>query len=200
MNVHPSAIQVLIEEFKKLPGIGQRTAERLAFHLVRKKGNDAERLAGAIRGLKEKIRTCSTCFAIAESDPCGICSAPDRDKKTICVVEDPQDLYAIDRIGEHKGVYHVLMGAITPLEGIGPELLKIAELLTRVEKDSPKEIILAMNPNMEGEATTVYIAKKLKEKKVKVTRIARGLPVGGNLEYADEVTLLKSFQGRMEMR
>lgn len=171
----------------------------MTFHLARGNGGAIERLAHALLALKEKTRFCSSCCAIAESDPCKICSDPKRDQATVCVVEDPQDLYAIERTGEFRGVYHVLMGAITPLEGIGPESLKIAELLGRVERNPPREVIIATNPNMEGEATAVYIAKKLKRKGLKVTRIARGIPMGGNLEYADEVTLMKSFQGRTEI-
>ncbi len=169
------------------------------FHLVRGKGNGIERFANAMLALKEKTCICSTCYAVGESDPCEICSGSDRDQSIICVVEEPQDLYAIERTGEFKGVYHILMGAIAPLEGIGPEALKIEELLVRIDNKPPKEVILATNPNMEGEATAVYISKKLRPKGVKITRIARGLPMGGNLEYADEVTLMKSFQGRGEM-
>lgn len=196
MSSQPNAIQSLVEEFKKLPGIGQKGAERLAFHLVRGETDTSRRLAQAILNLKEKICVCSVCCAIAEFDPCEICSDPERDKGIICVVEEPQDLYAIERTGAFNGVFHVLMGAIAPLEGIGPESLKISELIKRVQQDPPKEIILATNPNMEGEATAVYIVRKLKSNGLKVTRLARGLPMGGNLEYADEVTLAKSFQGR----
>ena len=199
MSGHPHALRALIDEFKKLPGIGQKAAERLAFHLARGNGGALERLAHALLALKDKTGFCSVCCAIAESDPCAICSDPKRDPLTVCVVEEPQDLYAIERSGEYRGVYHVLMGSIAPLEGIGPEALKIEELIARVEKTPPREVILATNPNMEGEATAVYLSRKLKGKGVKVTRIARGLPIGGNLEYADEVTLAKSFQGRTEM-
>lgn len=188
-----------MEELKKLPGIGPKAAERLAFYLIRDGGESVERLARALLALKEKIRCCSVCCSIGESDPCGICSDPNRDQGVICVVEDPQDLFAIERASEFKGVYHVLMGAITPLEGIGPESLKIAELLARTEKNPPREIILATNPTMEGEATAVYLARKLKGRGLKITRIARGLPIGANLEYADEITLMKSFQGRTEL-
>lgn len=188
-----------MEELKKLPGIGPRAAERLAFHLIRDGGESVERLARALLDLKEKIRCCSVCCSIGETDPCWVCTDPKRDQGIICVVEETQDLFSIERTGESKGVYHVLMGSISPLEGIGPESLKIAELLARIEKNPPREVILATNPTMEGEATAAYLAQKLRGKGLKITRIARGLPIGANLEYADEITLMKSFQGRTEL-
>jgi len=188
-----------MEEFKKLPGIGPKAAERLAFFLIRNQEKVAKRLANAILTLIQKTRFCSICYAVGESDPCAICRDPRRDRGTICVIEEPQDLFTIEKTGEFQGVYHVLMGAIAPLEGVGPESLKIAELMARVEKEPPKEVILATNPTMEGEATAVYLSRKLKARGLKTTRIARGLPIGGNLEYADDITLMKSLQERREM-
>lgn len=199
MNIQPTSLRNLMEELKKLPGIGPKAAERLAFHLIRDGGESVGRLARTLLDLKEKIQCCSVCCSIGETDPCWVCADPKRDQGIICVVEETQDLFSIERTGESKGVYHVLMGSISPLEGIGPESLKIAELLARIEKDPPREVILATNPTMEGEATAAYLAQKLRGKGPKITRIARGLPIGANLEYADEITLMKSFQGRTEL-
>ena len=195
----PESLFKLIEELRKLPGVGRKTAERLAFYILKKQRHEADALVKAILELKEKIRLCSVCSSITEVDPCNICSDMNREKNTLCVVEEPHDVFAIEKTKEFKGSYHVLMGVLSPLDGIGPSDLKIEELLNRVRENGIREVILATNPNLEGEATAMYIAKILKPFGMKVTRIARGLPVGGDLEYADEVTLTKSIEGRQEM-
>jgi len=196
----PTAVTDLIDELKRLPGIGQKTAERLSFFLMRGKVEQAKKLATAIQNLKDKIVLCSTCHGITEADPCDICSDTTRDHSQICVVEEPHDVYVMENMGYFKGVYHVLMGVISPLDGIGPDDLNIEGLKEKVSQSGMKEVILATNPDMEGESTAVYISKVLKPfPEVKVTRIARGLPVGSDIEYADSVTLLKSLEGRMEM-
>jgi recombination protein RecR len=196
----PIAVTDLIDELKRLPGIGQKTAERLSFFLMRGKVEQAKKLATAIQNLKDKIVLCSTCHGITEADPCDICSDTNRDHSQICVVEEPHDVYVMENMGYFKGVYHVLMGVISPLDGIGPDDLNIEGLKEKVSQSGIKEVILATNPDMEGESTAVYISKVLKPfSEVKVTRIARGLPVGSDIEYADSVTLLKSLEGRMEM-
>ena len=196
----PTAVTDLIDELKRLPGIGQKTAERLSFFLMRGKVEQAKKLAKAIQNLKDKIVLCSTCHGITEADPCDICSDTTRDHSQICVVEEPHDVYVMENMGYFKGVYHVLMGVISPLDGIGPDDLNIEGLKEKVSQSGIKEVILATNPDMEGESTAVYISKVLKPfPEVKVTRIARGLPVGSDIEYADSVTLLKSLEGRMEM-
>ena len=195
----PPAVIELIDELKKLPGIGQKTAERLSFFLMRSQANQANKLANAIHNIKEKIILCSLCHGITEADPCGICSDTSRDQKQICVVEEPHDVYVMENMGYFKGVYHVLMGVISPLDGIGPDDLNIDALKEKVSRKEIREVILATNPDMEGESTAVYVSKVLKPLDVRVTRIARGLPVGSDIEYADSVTLLKSIEGRMEM-
>jgi recombination protein RecR len=196
----PPAVTDLIDELKRLPGIGQKTAERLSFFLMRGKAEQANKLAVAIQNLKEKIVLCSVCHGITESDPCDICSNSSRDHSQICVVEEPHDVYVMENMGYFKGVYHVLMGVISPLDGIGPDDLNIEGLKEKAGKPAIREVILATNPDMEGESTAVYISKVLKcFPAVKVTRIARGLPVGSDIEYADSVTLLKSLEGRLEM-
>jgi recombination protein RecR len=189
----------LIEELSKMPTVGPKTAQRLAFHILRMAPEDAARLSQAILDAKARIRYCSICFHITDVDPCAICSSPTRTRSTICVVEDPRDVLAMERTREYKGLYHVLHGAISPLDGVGPDDLKIAELLRRVDGGGVEEIIVATNPRVEGEATAIYLAKILKPLGLKVTRIAHGLPVGGDLEYADEVTLAKALEGRREM-
>lgn len=189
----------LIEELSKMPTVGPKTAQRLAFYILRMAPEDAAKLSQAILDAKARIRYCSICFHITDVDPCSICSGPNRIRSMICVVEDPRDVLAMERTREYKGLYHVLHGAISPLDGIGPDDLKIAELLNRLRSGEVKEIIVATNPRVEGEATAIYLAKILKPLGVKVTRIAHGLPVGGDLEYADEVTLAKAFEGRREM-
>ena len=195
----PPVVSELIDEMKKLPGIGQKTAERLSFFLMRGQAEQATKLANAIHNIKEKIILCSLCHGITEADPCGICSDTSRDQKQICVVEEPHDVYVMENMGYFKGVYHVLMGVISPLDGIGPDDLNIDALKEKVSRKEIREVILATNPDMEGESTAVYVSKVLKPLDVRVTRIARGLPVGSDIEYADSVTLLKSIEGRMEM-
>ncbi|MDK2920018.1 MAG: recombination protein RecR [Candidatus Petromonas sp.] len=189
----------LIEELSKLPGIGRKTAQRLAFHILNTREDEALNLAEAIIQAKRKIKYCSICANITDIDPCSICSSPKKDRSVICVVEDPRDVAAMERTREYNGLYHVLHGAISPMEGIGPEDIKIKELLARLQDDEIKEIILATNPNIEGEATSMYISKLVKPMGIKVTRIAHGIPVGGDLEYADEVTLSKALEGRREL-
>ena len=196
---NPRSLTKLMEQLRKLPGIGSKTAERLAFHILKAPAQDAQKLAQAITGLKDHLALCSVCYSITESDPCLICSDTQRDNGVICVVEEPRDVYAIEKVGEHKGVYHVLMGALSPLDGIGPEELKIGALMERIDKGGVTEVIVATNPNVEGEATAMYLAKIIKPRNVMVTRIARGLPMGGDLEYADEITLSKALDGRMKM-
>ena len=195
----PLVVNELIDELKKLPGVGQKTAERLSFFLMRSQADQATKLANAIHNIKEKIILCSLCHGITEADPCGICSDTSRDQKQICVVEEPHDVYVMENMGYFKGVYHVLMGVISPLDGIGPDDLNIDALKEKVSRKEIREVILATNPDMEGESTAVYVSKVLKPLDVRVTRIARGLPVGSDIEYADSVTLLKSIEGRMEM-
>lgn len=189
----------LIEHFRALPGIGTKTAVRLAYHVLDMDTRQAKALAEAIMEAKEKIGFCNTCFDLSDTNPCAICAAQQRDHTTICVVEQPQDVAAMERMHDYKGVYHVLHGALSPLEGIGPENLRIRELLNRLSDEAVQEIIMATNPNVEGEATAMYLARLLKPLGVKVTRIAHGLPVGGDLEYADEVTLAKAMENRVEL-
>ena len=188
----------LIEEFSKLPGVGTKTAQRLTYHVLRASTDDARALAAALVAIKEDVAYCSVCCNITEAgvDPCDICADPRRESSRICVVEEPLDVLAIERTGEFRGRYHVLHGAISPIDGIGPERLRVRELIVRVESDHVEEVILATNPNLEGEATAMYIADLLAPHVNEVTRIARGLPVGGDLEYADDVTLIRSLQGR----
>lgn len=195
----PKALSDLIKELSKLPGIGEKTAQRLAFHILKSPNQKAEKLAEAILEVKKSITYCSVCCNIAEEDPCKVCSDPGRDHSLICVVEEPNDVFAIEKTKGYNGVYHVLLGALSPLDGIGPEDLKIKELLSRLEENRVKEIIIATNLSMEGEATSMYLAKLIKPLGIKVTRIAHGLPVGGDLVYADEVTLGKSIEGRRDM-
>ncbi len=189
----------LIEEFSKLPGIGRKTAQRLAFHILNTDEEDAVNLAEAIVDAKRKTKYCSICSNITDIDPCYICNSHKRDKSIICVVEDPRDVAAMERTKEFSGLYHVLHGAISPMEGIGPEDIKIKELLSRLQGDEVKEIIMATNPNIEGEATSMYISKLVKPMGIMVTRIAHGIPVGSDLEYADEITISKALEGRREM-
>ena len=188
----------LIEEFSKLPGIGTKTAQRLTYHVLRASTDDARGLAGALIGIKENVAYCSVCCNITEAgvDPCDLCADPRRESQRICVVEEPLDVLAIERTGEFRGRYHVLHGAISPIDGIGPERLRTRELLTRATEGDIDEVILATNPNLEGEATAMYLADLLRPHVPNITRIARGLPVGGDLEYADDVTLIRSLQGR----
>jgi recombination protein RecR len=189
----------LIDELKKLPGVGNKSAQRLAFHILRSSADDAEALASAVRDLKEKLRLCSICNNITDVDPCVYCSSPTRNQKLICVVEEPTNISSVEKTRHYNGVYHVLHGSLSPLHGVGPEQLRIANLLTRVGAGEIEEVILATNPTVEGEATATYLAQQLKRKGVRVTRIAMGIPVGSDIEYADEVTMLKSMEGRREM-
>jgi recombination protein RecR len=193
------SIAKLIEELKHLPGIGQKTAQRLAFHLLRADREEALALADAIRDAKEKIRPCSICNNITDTDPCFFCTSPTRNKKTICVVEEAPNIAAIEKTREFNGMYHVLGGALSPLQGRGPEQLKIKSLIERLKGGTVEEIIVATNPTAEGEATAVYLSKLIKPLGVRVTRIAMGIPVGSDLEYADEVTMLKAMEGRREL-
>jgi recombination protein RecR len=194
-----SAISRLVGEFSKLPGIGRKTAERLAYHILKEDDSFAQNLAAAIGEVKERIVFCSVCGNMSEEDPCRICVNEHRDKKLICVVEEAKDIWSIEKIGTFNGVYHVLMGALSPLDGIGPEQLRIRELLQRVQKDQAEEVIVATDPNVEGDATALYLSRLLKPLGVTVTRIASGLPVGGDLEYADSVTLSKAISGRQPL-
>ena len=194
----PDPLLRLIEELQHLPGIGPKGAQRLAFHLLKTPRDEANRLIDAVREVKESVTYCSICSNITDVDPCAFCSSDERDHRTICVVEEPQNVTAVEKSREFKGVYHVLMGALSPLQGIGPDDLKIKGLLGRVA-NGVTEVILATNPNVEGEATAIYLARLLKPLGVKVTRIAMGVPVGSDLEYADEVTMHKAMEGRREV-
>ena len=195
----PEPLTRLIEELQRLPGIGPKGAQRLAFHMLKAPREHAERLAVAIRELKERVTYCSVCNNITDTDPCAYCRSSDRDQHVICVVEEPQNVSGIEKTREFKGVYHVLMGALSPLQGIGPDDLKIRGLLSRIDNGGVSEVILATNPNVEGEATALYLARLLKPLGVRVTRIAMGVPVGSDLEYADEVTMHKALEGRREV-
>ncbi len=190
------SIEHLAEQFAQLPGIGRKTAHRLALYVLKLSRDEVVTLARALVDVKDKVRYCSVCSNITETDPCGVCSNPKRDRSSICVVEEPNDVLAIEKTNEFKGLYHVLGGALSPLDGIGPEDLRIKELLQRMAAHV-EEVILALNPNVEGEATTLYLSKLLKPLNVKVTRIARGLPVGSDLEFADEATLTRALEGRI---
>ena len=193
------ALEDLIKEFKKMPGIGLKTAQRLSFYVLRISKQEGDKLAQAIIQVKELISHCSICGNITEQDPCEICANPKRDHEIICIVEEPKDILAIEKTGEYHGVYHVLMGVISPLDGIGPENLRIESLVKRIKSSGIKEVIIATNPNVEGEATATYLSRLLKPLGTRVYRIARGLPVGSELEYADEVTVTKALEGRVEM-
>jgi len=197
--VYAPPVQRLITELSKLPGVGGRTAQRLAFHLLRTSDEEALALARAISEVKERIGLCETCFNLADGPSCRICADERRDSEVICVVEEPSDVISIERTHEFRGRYHVLQGAISPIEGIGPEQLRVRELMRRVTDEGITEVILATNPNIEGEATAMYLARLLKPLGLTVTRIASGLPVGGDLEYADEVTLGRALEGRREV-
>jgi len=189
----------LIDELKKLPGIGAKTAQRLAFHILRSTDDDAEALAAAVRDVKASLRLCSVCNNITDVDPCVYCSSPTRNQHLVCVVEEPTNIAAIEKTKHFNGVYHVLHGALSPLHGIGPDQLRIGNLIRRVEAGGIEELILATNPTVEGEATATYLSQQLKRQGVKVTRIAMGIPVGSDIEYTDEITLLKAMEGRREL-
>ncbi len=199
MRQYPKPLAKLINELSKLPGIGSKSAQRLAFHILALEDKEAEQLAGAILTAKKEMKYCSVCGNLTDEDPCSICSDPSRKGDIICVVESPRDVMAMERIKEFNGTYHVLHGVISPMEGVGPEDINLKTLIQRLQAEDVKELIIATNPNIEGEATAMYIARLIKPAGIKVTRIAHGIPVGGDLEYADEVTLLKSLEGRREL-
>jgi len=199
MRQYPKPLEILINELSRLPGIGGKTAQRLAFHILSLEQEEVKRLASALTGAKEQMKYCSVCGNLTDTDPCRICSDPARRQDVICVVESPRDVMAMERIREFNGLYHVLHGVISPMEGIGPEDINLKALITRLQASDVKELIVATNPNIEGEATAMYIARLIKPAGIKVSRIAHGIPVGGDLEYADEVTLLKSLEGRRQL-
>jgi recombination protein RecR len=189
----------LIDELKKLPGVGAKSAQRLAFHILRSSDDDAEGLAQAVRDVKANLRLCSVCNNITDVDPCAYCTSATRNQRLVCVVEEPTNIAAIEKTKHFNGVFHVLHGAISPLHGVGPEQLRITNLLSRVESGNVDEVILATNPTVEGEATAVYLSQQLKRASIKVTRIAMGIPVGSDIEYTDEITMLKAMEGRRDM-
>ncbi len=197
MTYTPESVEQLVEQFAQLPGIGRKTAHRLALYVLKMEREEIVSLAKALVNVKDKVRYCSVCSNITEADPCRICSNTKRDQRLICVVEEPNDVLALEKTNEFKGLYHVLGGALSPLDGVGPDDLRIRELLVRLTGSGVEEIILAMNPNVEGEATTIYLSRLLKPLGVRITRIARGLPVGSDLEYADEATLSRALEGRV---
>ena len=198
-RVYAPPVQSLIDELGRLPGVGPKSAQRIAFHLLKLPDEDAFRLARSITEAKEKVSFCRRCFNVSEGHECGICADGRRDATIVCVVEEPRDVVAVEKTGEFKGRYHVLQGAISPLEGIGPDQIRVRELLTRLGAEDIAEVILCTNPNIEGEATAMYLARLLKPLGIRVTRIASGLPVGGDLEYADELTLGRALEGRREL-
>ena len=199
MSAYSPSIEKLIESFEKLPSIGHKTAIRLAYHMLDMSDDEIKEFTSSITDAKQKLKYCSICFNISDTDPCPICSDTKRDQSTICVVEDVRDIMAMERTNEYKGVYHVLHGTISPLNGIGPDEINIKELLNRIRDNEIKEVIIATNPRVEGEATSIYLSKLLKAFNIKVTRIAHGIPVGGDLEYTDEITLMKAMEGRREI-
>jgi recombination protein RecR len=198
-NVYPLAVQNLIDELGRLPGVGPKSAQRIAFHLLKLPTVDAMRLSSVIATAKERVTFCTRCFNIAEGPECELCNDDRRDSTVVCVVEEPRDIVAVEKTQEYHGRYHVLQGAISPIEGVGPEQLRIRELLVRLDAEGIEEVILCTNPNLEGEATAMYLSRLLKDLDVKVTRIASGLPVGGDLEYADELTLGRALEGRRDV-
>jgi recombination protein RecR len=199
MPTYATPVQALIDELGRLPGIGPKSAQRIAFHLLKLPAEDANRLAHAITDAKERVTFCERCFNVAEGPLCAMCTDDRRDPSVVCVVEDAPDIVAVEKTGEFRGRYHVLLGAISPIDGIGPEQLKVRELLARLEPEGVQEVILCTNPNIEGEATAMYLARLLKPLGLRVTRIASGLPVGGDLEYADELTLGRALEGRRDV-
>lgn len=199
MRQYPRPLGKLIQELSKLPGVGGKTAQRLAFHILSMDEKDVESLAFSIKNAKEKMHYCSVCGNLTDKDPCEICSDKTRRQDVICVVESPKDVMAMERIREFDGLYHVLHGAISPMDGVGPEDINLKSLIVRLRETDVKELILATNPNIEGEATAMYIARLIKPAGIRVSRIANGIPVGGDLEYADEITLLKALEGRREL-
>lgn len=200
MSGFPVSMKLLVEEFAKMPGIGPKSAQRLAFYILRAPKNDAEALAKAIGKVKESVRFCKVCNNLSDEEVCDICKSKSRDKSLLCVVEEPNDIIAIEKAREYNGIYHVLLGSLSPLDGIGPSDLKIKELLERVKKEKFKEIIIATDFNTEGEATALYLMKQLKSSGARITRVAYGIPVGSDIEYADQATILKAFEGRREIK
>ena len=196
MSYYPPSIQNLIKNIARLPGIGEKTAERLALHILRAPRQEAEELAQSLLDIKEKVKFCSRCFALSDSEICSLCSDPARDASILCVVEQPADMVAIEKSGAFRGMYHVLSGALSPMNGVGPENIRIRELLTRIQNDQIKEVVLATATNVEGEATASYIADQLAQCGVKVTRIASGVPIGGDLKFVDQMTLRRAMEGR----
>lgn len=196
MNHYPASVFKLIKNLSRLPGIGEKTAERLAMHILRAPRREAEQLSRSIIEIKEKVKLCSMCFALSDTDVCNICSDPTRNDSTLCVVEQPADMVAIEKSGSFKGLYHILEGALSPMDGVGPDSIRIKELITRVARDKIKEVVLATSTNIEGETTAAYIAEQLKNHPVKVTRIASGVPIGGDLKYVDQITLKKAMETR----
>ena len=199
MSIYSPSIEKLIESFEKLPSIGHKTATRLAFHMLNNSEEEINEFVSSIVNAKKNLKYCSKCFNISDTDPCEICANPKRQVDTICVVEDVKDIIAMERTHEFNGLYHVLHGSISPMNGIGPDDIKVKELLTRLQEGTVKEVILATNPRVEGEATAMYLSKLIKPLGIKVTRIARGIPVGGDLEYTDEITLMQALEGRREL-
>jgi recombination protein RecR len=195
----PASLQHLVDQFKRLPGIGAKSAQRLAFHILKTPREETDRLCDAIRDVKDRVTYCSICNNITDLDPCVFCADSGRDQHIICVVEEPQNVQVVEKTGGFRGLYHVLLGAISPLQGVGPDDLKIKALLARIEQGTVEEIILATNPTVEGEATAIYLARLLKPLGLRVTRIATGIPVGSDLEYADELTMGKAMEGRREV-
>ena len=199
MSVYPESIDRLVSELTKLPGIGEKTAQRLAFHLIDAPRDDITALADALVAVKDKVHLCPVCFSITDKATCDICADPNRDRSVICVVEHTRDVYAIERTREFNGLYHVLHGVISPLEGVGPQDIRARELIKRLNDEAVKEVIMATNPTVEGEATAMYLSRLLKPLDIRVTRLAYGIPVGGDLEYADDVTLARALEGRSEL-
>ncbi len=198
-NVYAAPVQDLIDELGRLPGVGPKSAQRIAFHLLKLPKDDAMRLSRAIEQAKDRVAWCKRCFNLADAEECGICRDDRRDGKVICVVEEPKDLVAVEKTGEFRGRYHVLQGALNPMEGIGPDALRVKELIARIVPEGIEELILCTNPNIEGEATAMYLARTLEHSGLRITRIASGLPVGGDLEYADELTLGRALEGRRQV-
>lgn len=196
---YPEPLAKLIDELAKLPGVGPKTAQRLAFHIMRAPREDAERLSASIAEVRDKVGYCTRCFNFSDKELCDVCADPQRDQTVICVVEEARDVVAVEKTGEFRGLYHVLQGAISPIDNIGPDEIRVAELMERLKDGSVTEIVVATNPNVEGEATAMYLAKLVKPLEISVTRIASGLPVGGDLEYADEVTLGRALSGRRQL-
>lgn len=197
MSAYTKSMQELIDCFKKMPGIGAKTAERMAFYVLKAPADEMIRFSSAIRRVKEDVRFCKICGNLSETETCSICNDPRRDNAVVCVVEEPTDLILIEKSGRYKGAYHVLFGVISPLEGIGPEDLRIKELMARIKEDKVKEVILAMDSNAEGETTALYLSEQIQPLKIKISRIAYGIPVGGNLDYIDQATLIKALEGRL---